>query len=101
MTKSIKDHQNNKNILDMASQVTLLILLVTNGIIILVSETVEPKKINLKEYLYIPFFNQIYGPFLGYIMLFTILLTRNEAMRTTLLRKLHINTEKNQIQIDE
>ena len=100
-TKSIKDHQNNKNILDMASQVTLLILLVTNGIIILVSETIEPKKINLKEYLYIPFFNQIYGPFLGYIMLFTILLTRNETMRTTLLRKLHINTEKNQIQIDE
>ena len=100
MSKSIKDQQNNKNILDMASQVTLLLLLVTNGVIILISETVELKKINLKEYRYIPFFNQIYGPFLGYIMLFTILLTRNEAMRTTLMRKMHIKTNKNQIPID-
>ena len=100
-TKPLKDHQNNKNILDMASQVTLLILLATNGVIILISENVEPKKINWEEFIYIPLFNQIYGPFLGYIMLFTILLTRNEMMRRSLWRKIKINSKNNPIRVEE
>ena len=100
--KSNNSHQNNnKTIIDVATQFLFLVLLVVHGIIILISEHIEPKKTNVEEYQYIPYTIQIYGPFFCYIMVYTIMLTRNEAMRKTLWKKLKTSICKNKVGIAE
>ena len=100
--KSNHDLQkNNKTIIDVATQFLFLVLLVVHGIIILISEYVEPKKTNVDEYQYIPYTIQIYGPFFCYVTVYTIMLTRNEAMRKSLWKKLKICICNNQVGIAE
>ena len=97
-----KYHQNsNKTIIDIATQAFFLALLVIYGVIILVSENVEPNKINIDLHQYIPYTIQIYGPFFAYITVYTIMFTRNEAMRKTLGKKLMICPRKPKVGIEE
>ena len=101
-TWSNKINQNsNKTIIDIATQVIFLMYFVVTGIIISISEHVEPRKMNLDEYQYIPLTIQTYGPFFAYVIVFTILFTRNEAMRKSLWKKLKICSRKNQIGIED
>ena len=93
--------KNNKTIIDVATQFLFLVLLVVHGIIILISEHIEPKKTNVEEYQYIPYTIQIYVPFFCYIMVYTIMLTRNEAMRKTLWKKLETTICQNKVGIAE
>ena len=98
---TLKSLNNNATILDMATQITFLVSLCLIAIAIINSEHVEPRKMNLDEYKYIPFTIQIYGPFLGFLAIHTILFTRNVAMRQRIWRKVKINFRNNQVGIEE
>ena len=100
-TNTLKSLNSNRTILDMATQLTFLISLGVIGVAVLNSEIVEPRKMNLDEYKYIPFTILIYGPFTGYLAIHTILFTRNVAMRQRLWRKMKINFKNNQVGIEE
>ena len=98
---TLKNLNNNATILDMATQITFLVSLCIIAVAIINSEHLEPRMMNLDEYKYIPFTIQIYGPFVGFLAIHTILFTRNVAMRQRLWRKIRVNCKNNQVGIEE
>ena len=98
---TLKNLNNNATILDMATQITFLVSLSIIAVAIINSEHLEPRMLNLDEYKYIPFTIQIYGPFVGFLAIHTILFTRNVVMRQRLWRKVRINCKNNQVGIEE
>ena len=98
---TIKSLNNNKTILDVATQVILLICFVILGVVIMISHEVEPKKYNLDTHKYIPIAVQIYVPVFAYLANYTLLFLQNAAMRQTIWRKIKIDCKNNQVRIEE
>ena len=99
--KTIKSLNNSKTILDMVTQTTFLLCLFAIGVMVRISDEVEPKHYNLDKHKYIPISVQIYLPFFGFVAIHTVLFTRNQAMRQNIWSKLKINFRTNQVGIVE
>ena len=69
----------NKHIIDMVTYTAVLVTLCIVGILIGMSDSVEPKHFNLEKNHWIPLSMQLYGPAIGGIAILTVLM----AMTTT------------------
>ena len=94
--KTITSVNNNKTIFDIVSQITVLVCLVGLGIVVGIADSVEPSNFNLEEYHWLPFSLLLYGPVIGWISVFTIMFTRNAAMREGIWRTIKHTFKRNQ-----
>ena len=79
-TNIVSSSSNNKTILDIVTHLIALGSLVGIGFVFKISDSVEPKDMNLEKYRWIPLYIQLYGPVIAVIATLAILLTMNCAI---------------------